>query len=48
MAVLAHLGYTATGLLWWNRLRIQQQVLFVSEVIDAWRNALDKRYWIQR
>ncbi len=48
MAVLVHLGYTATELLWLNQVRIHHQVLFVSGAMDAWGNVLDKRYWTQR
>jgi hypothetical protein len=42
MAVLVHLGYTVAELLWLNRVRIHQQVLFISDIMDAWRNVLDK------
>ncbi len=47
MAVLFCLGYTTTELLCLTEVWIHQQVLFVSDVVDAHRNALDKRYWSQ-
>ncbi len=48
MAVLVHLGCTTTELLRLNRVRVHQRVLFISHVMDAQGNALDKWHWTQR
>ena len=42
------LGYTQTDLLRLNRVRLHQQALFVSDVMDAGGLALDRRYWTRR
>jgi hypothetical protein len=44
MPMLVQLGYTATELLRLNRVRVHQEVLFLSDVMDARGTAIDKRY----
>ena len=47
-AVVAAGVYDAKELIWINRFRCHQQVLFLSNILDAGGQAIDKRYLEQR
>jgi hypothetical protein len=44
MPMLVRLGYTAPELLQLNRVRVHQEVLFLSDVMDARGTVIDKCY----
>ena len=48
MARFVELGYKKSELLHLNRVRLHQQALFVSDVLDAGGRALDRRYLKRR
>ena len=48
MVELRKLGFTEVELLRLNRVRLHQQVLFLSDVLDARGSAIDKRYLTRR
>ena len=48
MVRFAELGYSKKELLRLNRVRIHQQVLFLSDVLDAGGRAIDKKYVLAR
>lgn len=48
MLVFQRMGYDATDMLRLNRVRLHQQVLFVSDIMDARGSALDWKYWMRQ
>lgn len=48
MVELRRVGFEEDELLWLNRVRLHQQVLFLSDILDARGTAIDKKYLKRR